>query len=186
MFDLVNSKGAPVDLKVHVREVLEHLQCLHERTGNDAYLVVTKSAAEAMSIIDTIRDRTLQFVGRGENEFHGLRASITKGDCILRNVVGHDPRLMTITDRAGTPDIPNTAYQMEEIKVLLGKHGKLTVDDQIGGVALDREVAIEVGTTDDQLKLEAKGIHCLGRWSHKRITGDAYFFVRPTSTESTS
>jgi hypothetical protein len=184
MFDLVNSKGASIDVKVHVREALERLDCLHERTGNDAFLVIAKSAEDAVSILQTVRDRTLQFIGAGETEYRGVRASITRGDCIIRHVGEHDPRLITITDRPGTPDIPNTAYQMDEIKTLLGSHDKLGIEDQTKGVAVDREVALEVAGTDDRAKMEDCGIYELGRWKHKQISGDAYFWIRRTERHS--
>jgi hypothetical protein len=177
MFDLVGSKMAPIDIKVHVGEALEGLGCLHERTGNDEFLFVTNGLIEAVSIIESVRARTLQFVVPDGKGYGGLRASITKGDCIKRRTPHSDPRLIKITDGSGTPDIPNTAYQMNKIGELLKASSELRLEDQTRGIAVSRGLAIELTGLNDPTMSPKHELKNLGMWEVKGVTGDAFFYV---------
>lgn len=177
MFDLIGSKAAPPDVKVHVAEALEGLGCLHERTGNDEFLFVSTNLIEAVSIIQSIRARTLQFIASDGKGYGGLRASITKGDCIKRETPHADRRLIRITDGAGTPDIPNTAYQMNKISEMLKGHSDLNFKDQPRGIALSRDLAIELTGLDDPTTSSKYKFYSLGTWEVKGVRGDAFFYI---------
>jgi hypothetical protein len=181
MFDLIGSKGAPSAVKVNVVTILEQIECRYERTGDDAFVFVADKLQQALQTIEAVRIRTLQFVGQGS--YRGLRASIIRGDCIIRRFAHDQSRLIMITDRPGEPDIPFTAYLLDQIKKLLSgpdRQDKLVVDDESRGVALDRDTAIELGKSDDLPELESRQIYRLGRWQHKGLSRDAFFYIPPT------
>jgi hypothetical protein len=175
MFDMIDSKLAPKEAKIEIASALDELGCLHEVTGDDAYVFVCNTYGEALETIDTVRTRTIQFYSPQGKGYGGIRVSLIKGDCI-RRMLTNRPGVSMITDCEGKFDIAKAAYQMESIKKLLEGSTELSVDDQSVGVALDRETATEIGGSDDDAVLRQKRIYKLSRWTHKGLGGETYFF----------
>jgi len=88
---------------------------------------------------------------------------------VTRHLTGlpKDDGQLIITDRAGTPDIPKTAYQMDSIQKRLESHPDLSVDQQKDGIAMSREVAIDFVGSADADALKAARLFEFGRWEHK-------------------
>jgi hypothetical protein len=179
MFDMLNSKISATEVKEQIARVMDEIGCFHEVTGNDCCLFVTETLTKAIEVVEAVRVRTVQYVNADGKGFGGVRAAITKGDCLKRRLSGttlDDARLM-LMDMDGTPDIPNTSYLLDRIKELLAQHSSLKVSDQTRGIAVDREIAIEYGGTTNDVELENKGLSNVGQWTVKTVSGEAYFYI---------
>ena len=177
VFDLVRSKPAAGAVKIDVGIILENLEkigCDAEKTGNDEFLFLANNLKQAISVIQTIRNRTLPYVS--PQGYGGLRASIGKGNVVKRTSLTGPPGTYRITDLPGSHCIPRVAYQLLVLKTLLVA-GEFRVEDESRGIVIDAELAFELGETTHPVNLKTKSIVELGRWSHKEISGDAYFLL---------
>lgn len=177
--DLINSKLAPPEVKLWVEDALGALaaECEHEPTGDDSYLIITKTWNNARQIIKLLRSRIDLFEEPGG--FGGIRVSVAKGDCIART--RRTPRSfgVMLTDREGTPDIPRVAYQLDQAKELIASHADLSEDDERTGILVHSDVVHEVVGSSDLAAIEKAGFVRLGDWAVKGTRGTAFFWRAP-------